>query len=65
MRQGVGEHEVKEIARKFFEQHYSVSVENVILEDGIWQVKVILTAFGQQGRKLGIDAETGNIVNIE
>ncbi len=64
VRQGIDEYEAKEIARRFFEQHYSVSVENVILEDGIWQVEVVLTAFGQQNRKVGIDAETGKIVNI-
>jgi uncharacterized membrane protein YkoI len=62
--QGIGEHEAKEIARRFFEQHYSVSVEGIILDDGIWQVEIILTAFGQQNRKVEIDAETGKIVNI-
>ncbi len=52
------------MAKSFLDSIW-VCVGNVVLEDGIWQDKVILTEFGQQARKLGIDTETGKIVNIE
>jgi len=65
VQQSIGESEAKEITRRFFEQHFSVSVENAILEDGIWQVEVVLSAFGEQARTIRIDAKTGKIVNLE
>ena len=54
----------KEIARKFLEQHYSIhNVTDAVLEDGVWTITVLISSFGDQIRKVRIDAKTGRIID--
>ena len=54
----------KEIARRFFEQHYSVlETEQAILQNDAWIVNVLLSSSNDEGRKVRIDAKTGRIID--
>lgn len=60
---GIGEENAKKIAVRFLEQHYSVlDVKEAVFEDGIWTVTVLISPFGNQSRKVRIDAKSGKII---
>ncbi len=54
----------KGIAEMFIEQHYSIhEIKEPVLEDGVWAVRVTVSAFGEQPRTIRIDAKTGKIID--
>jgi len=54
----------KEIAEIFIEQHYSIlEIKEPMLEDGIWTVRLLISAFGEQPRTIRIDAKNGRIID--
>ena len=59
----IGEYDVKQIAKRFLEQHHSIhSVKEAVLEDDIWTVTVLISSYDNQSRKVRIDAKSGMII---
>jgi hypothetical protein len=59
----INEEEALDIARRFLEQHYSISaIENIALEDNVWKVTLLVSCYGTQIREVEINAKTGNII---
>lgn len=51
-------------AENFLQQHYSIlEIKEVALKNGMWEVTVLTSAFGEQVKKVRIDAKTGRITN--
>ena len=60
----VDEDEAKEIAIRFLEQHYSViNIANAVFNDNVWTVTVLISSFGNQLRKIRIDAKSSRIID--
>lgn len=60
----IGDVEAKEIARRFLEQHFSIhGIKQPVLKDGIWTVTASISSFGDQARKVRIDAKSGRIID--
>jgi len=56
---------IKEIAIKFFSQHYSVSsVKSIEMEDGLWKVTLDGQAFGDKTIKIFIDPNIRKILKF-
>jgi len=54
----------KGITEIFLEQHFSIlEIKEPILEDGIWIVKAVISAFGEHPRTVQIDAKSGKIIS--
>ncbi|MFI5405560.1 MAG: hypothetical protein ACHQ1D_03490 [Nitrososphaerales archaeon] len=61
---GIDSDKAKEIAIKYLEQHHSViEATQAVLKDDIWSVTVSTSSFGEQARKIRIDAKTGRILS--
>ena len=59
----IGEEKAVEIARRFLQQHYSVSaIENIVLEGNVWKITLLVSSFGSQIKEIEINATTGNII---
>lgn len=59
----IDEEYAKEIAKRFLEQHHSVHyIKEAVLEDDIWTVTLLISSFGDQVRKVRIDAKSGMIM---
>lgn len=51
-------------AENFLQQHHSIlEIKEVALKNGMWEVTVLTSAFGERVKKVMIDAKTGRIVN--
>lgn len=51
-------------AENFLQQHYSIlEIKEVALKNGVWEVTVLTSAFGERVKKVRIDSKTGRIVN--
>jgi uncharacterized membrane protein YkoI len=60
----IDEKKAKEIASTFLQQHYSVLIpDRALLKDEIWIVTALISSFGEQSRKVRIDAKTGRIID--
>ena len=54
----------KEIAIRYLEQHHSViDAKEAVLKEDVWTVMVSTSSFGEQARKIRIDAKTGRILS--
>jgi uncharacterized membrane protein YkoI len=59
----ISEEKAIEIARRFLQQHHSVSViENIVLEGNVWKITLLVSSFGSQIKEVEINATTGNII---
>jgi len=60
----INSNKAKGIAEIFIEQHYSIlEIKEPALEDGVWVVQALVSAFGEQPRTIRIDAKTGRIIS--
>lgn len=51
-------------AENFLQQHYSIlEIKEVALKNGVWEVTVLTSAFGERVKRVMIDAKTGRITN--
>jgi len=57
----------EQIARSFFEQQHDVhNTKAVRFENGIWVVEgEVSSGYGENIKKLRIDAKTGKIIDVE
>lgn len=63
---GIDSEKAKEIAIRYLEQHHSViEATQAILKDDVWSVTVTTSSFGEQTRKIRIDANSGRILSHE
>ena len=61
---GIDSDKAKEIAIRYLEQHHSViEATQAVLKDDIWSITVLTSSFGEQTRKIRIDAKTGRVMS--
>lgn len=60
----IDEGKAVDIATRFLEKYYSIcDIKQAALKEGIWTVKVSITYFGYQTRRVMIDARNGRVID--